>query len=465
MEIDRRRLLQLGSLASANIILPTFGFESPPAPDPASLLIRNATIITMEPGAGHLEHTDLLIKHGRIHQIGKSIQAGGAQIIDASDMIVIPGLIDGHWHLWNSLLRNSAPAPGGPAFFVTQQATSQRFTPALTELSVRLGLAEAINAGITTVNSWSHNIRTPEFAQAELRALSASGLRARLWYGYPQDLAASAPMDFRDIQRVHSQLKDPKYARIDLGLAIRGPERTGPEVWQEEFSFAKAHALSVSTHIAVTAHTQKKKAIQQLADRGMLSPDVQLVHATHADEQDFNSIAAGGASVCITPLTEMRVGYGLPPVAALHSAGLPVTLGIDTLVLSGNANPFMLMQTCLNLAIASSGNEQHMTARDVLYWATQGAANAMGLGDEVGSIEVGKRADLALVSVRRLGMFPVNEPVTCVVQSATPTDVDTVIADGRVIKRNGKLVGIDLNTLASQASAGAHELLQPPVGT
>ncbi|MGB5954180.1 amidohydrolase family protein [Pseudomonas sp.] len=350
--------------------------------------------------------------------------------------------------------------PGGPPFFTSQQTTSKRFTPALNELSVRLGLAEAIHAGITTVNSWSHNLRSPEYAQAELRALTDSGLRARLWYRYAQDLAATAPMDFKDIQRVQAQLQGADFARVDLGLAIRGPERTEAAIWEQEFAFARAQSLPISTNIAVSRKMQEKKAIQQLANRGLLSPAVQLVHATHADQEDMASIALSGASVCITPLTEMRVGYGLPPVSALRRAKLPVTLGIDTLVLGGNANPFMLMQTCLNLAIGTSGEEQLMTARDALHWATQGAADAMGISKQTGSITVGKRADLALVDSRRLGMFPVTEPVSCIVQSASPADVDTVIADGRIVKRAGQLVGVDLDTLRAQTTAGAQHLLQ-----
>lgn len=161
-------------------------------------------------------------------------------------------------------------------------------------------------------------------------ALADSGLRARLWYGYAQDLAATAPMDFKDIQRVQVQLQGADYARIDLGLAIRGPERTEAAIWEQEFAFARAQSLPISTHIAVSRKMQEKKAIQQLANRGLLSPAVQLVHATHADQEDMASIGRSGASVCITPLTEMRMGYGLPPVAALQRTKLPVTLGIDT---------------------------------------------------------------------------------------------------------------------------------------
>ncbi|HKS11822.1 MAG TPA: amidohydrolase family protein [Pseudomonas sp.] len=459
--LDRRTLLKLGSLLGAGLALPALADNATPGTrGPGRLLIRDATVLSMDPGIGDLEGADVLIDDGAIKAVGKQLQGNGAAELDATGMILIPGLVDGHWHLWNSLLRSSAPKPGGPPFFKSQLASSKRFTPALTALGVRLGLAEAINAGITTVNSWAHNLRGPAFAQAELQALRDSGLRARLWYGYAQDLPATAAMDFKDIERVQAQLRSPDYRRLDLGLAIRGPERTEASLWQDEFAYAKARHLPVSTHIAVSRQMQQKRAVQQLAERGLLTPSVQLVHATHADADDIRSISISGASVCITPLTEMRVGYGLAPVAALHEARIPVSLGIDTLVLSGNANPYMLMQTALNLAIGMTGDEQRMSARDVLHWATQGAADAMGLGEQIGSISPGKRADLVLIDSRRLGLFPVADPVASVVQSATPADVDTVIADGRVIKRAGKMLGLDVAALAVEAKAGLRELRQ-----
>lgn len=461
MDIDRRQFIHFGSLIGAGLLVPrTASAASPSSLSPGSpILIQNATILTMDPKLGDLEGCDVLIENGTIREIGKSLSVTWAEILDGAGMIVLPGLIDSHWHFWNSLLRSSAPIPGGSAFFESQQRTSKRFTPALTELSVRLGLAEAINAGFTTVNSWSHNIRNPEFAQGELKALAASGIGARFWYGYAQDLLPTSPMDFSDIRRVREQIQQTAQGRLDLGLAVRGPERTGPAIWTKEFEFAAKQSLPISTHIAVTKQMQEKQAIQQLASRGLLSPKVQLVHATHADQQDLASIRESGASVCVTPLTEMRVGYGLPPVAALHRAKLPVSLGVDTLVLGGNANPFMLMQTCLNLAVASTGDEQAMTARDVLHWATQGAADIMGWGDKTGSITVGKRADLIMINTRNIGMFPIIDPVASVVQSATPADVTNVIANGRLVKRDGVMLGFDMQELARQARQGVRDLL------
>lgn len=459
--LGRRTLLKLGSALTAGLTLPAWAGSAPP-PDstsPAHLIIRHATVLTMDPKLGDIVDADVRIRDGVIVAVGTGLGGEGATEMDATGMILIPGLVDAHWHFWNSLLRSSAPAPGGEAFFKAQLASSKRFTPELTELSSTLGLAEAAHAGITTVNSWAHNIRDPRFAAAELRALQRSGLRGRLWHGYAQDLAATDKIDFKSIERISSQLANGPAKNIDLGVAIRGPERTEANIWLEEFAFAKAQGLPVSTHIAVSREMQKKRAVQQLAQKGLLGPSVQLVHATHVDADDIRAIAQGGASVCLTPLTEMRVGYGLAPAAALHDAKVRTSLGIDTLVLSGNANPFMVMQTTLNLATGMTGNEQAMSARDVLHWATQGGAEAMGLGALTGSITPGKRADLALIDARRLGLFPVTDPVAAVVQSATPADVDTVIADGRVIKRAGRLLGLETKALAKAADAGLKVLL------
>lgn len=460
--LDRRTLLKLGAALGAGMMMNANAqTEEPvlqPNPTATALLIRNATLITLDPKVGDMMNGDVLLRDGVIVSVGKNIVAEGVTVIDGSGMILLPGLVDLHWHMWNSFLRNSAPTPQGETFFKSQLKNSPHLTPALSATGVRLSLAEAANTGITTVNNWAHNIRQPAFADAELAALESSGLRARFWYGYPQDLAADAKMDFHDIARVQRKLMAGN-TRISLGMAIRGPERTGPQIWQQEFSFAKQHDLPVSTHIAVTKEAQKQKAIQQLVEKDLLNPQVQLVHATHADAEDIQSIKSSGASVCLTPLSEMRVGYGLAPVAEMHQAKIPLTLGIDTLVLSGNANPFMVMQTALNLATGSTGNELTLTARDVLYWATQGGANAMGLGEQIGSITPGKRADLLLIDTRRLGLLPLIDPVASVVQSTTPSDVDTVIADGRIIKTAGRLLDVDVHRLAEEVTEAAREVL------
>jgi cytosine/adenosine deaminase-related metal-dependent hydrolase len=449
--VSRRTMLQLAGVVGAGMAMPALGknAETPKPEGQAHWLIRHATILSMDPRIGDIADGDVLIRNGAIVAVGRQLDADGAQVLDARGMVLMPGLIDSHWHMWNSLLRNAAPTAQGTTFFKTLAPLSARFTPALSSMGVRLSLAEAINAGITTVNNWAHNVRGPAFADAEVRALEESGVRARFWYGYPQDMAATGKMDFKDIQRLKRMLSTS--SRVDLGLAIRGPERTEATLWEEEFAFAKAENLPISTHIAVTREAQKKRAVRQLAERGLLNSSVQLVHATHVDAEDLQLIAKSGATVSLTPLTEMRVGYGLAPVMALHEAKIPISLGIDTLVLSGNANPFMVMQTTLNLATAMSENELALTPKQVLHWATQGGADEMGIGSVTGSISPGKRADLMLIDTRRLGLTPFTDAAASVVQSATPADVHTVIADGRVLKQAGKLVGIDVDALMKEA--------------
>lgn len=458
--LSRRTLMQLAAVAGAGLALPSIGAQSAEAQGMGSpnMLIRGATLLTMDSKLADIVEGDVMIRDGVIVAVGKGLDAEGAQVLDARGKLMIPGLVDSHWHMWNSILRNAAPTPEGGTFFKVISALSGRFTPELSYTGVRLSLCESINAGITTVNNWAHNIRGPAFADAELRALRESGLRARFWYGYPQDLASTDKMDFADIERLQRQLGG-KSSRLDLGIAIRGPERTDAKIWEQEFHFAKAHKLPVSTHIAVTRKAQQQKAVLQLGQRGLLSPQIQLVHATHVDAEDLRMIADSGATVSLTPLTEMRVGYGLAPVMDLHTANIPISLGIDTLVLSGNANPFMVMQTTLNLATALAENELALTPRQVLYWATQGGANEMGLGSVIGSITPGKRADLVLLDAGSMGMSPLVDPVASIVQSASPADVHTVIADGKILKHGGRLTGVDQAGLVRDAEA-AYQVLR-----
>jgi 5-methylthioadenosine/S-adenosylhomocysteine deaminase len=458
--MSRRTLMQLAAVAGAGLGLPLISAQSVKAEGMRSptILIRGATLLTMDAELGDIAQGDVLIRDGVIVAVGKGLDEEGAQVLDARGKLMIPGLVDSHWHMWNSILRNAAPTPAGGTFFKVISALSSRFTPELSYAGVRLGLSESINAGITTVNNWAHNIRGPAFADAELRALRESGLRARFWYGYPQDIAPTQNMDFADIERLQGLLGG-KSSRLDLGIAIRGPERTAAKIWEEEFRFAKAHNLPVSTHVAVTRKAQQQKAVRQLGQRGLLNAHVQLVHATHVDSEDIRMIADSGATVSLTPLTEMRVGYGLAPVMDLHAANIPISLGIDTLVLSGNANPFMVMQTTFNLATALAENELALTPRQVLYWATQGGANEMGLGSIIGSITPGKRADLVLVDTGSMGMSPLIDPVASIVQSASPADVHTVIADGQILKRDGRLTRIDQSELIRD-SAAAYQVLR-----
>ena len=418
-------------------------------PSRAGLVIRGAHLLSMDPLLGEQRDCDVLIRGNRIMAVGAGLVAAGAREMDGRGKIVMPGLVDAHWHMWNALGRGAGPAQDGRAFFQVLRDMAIRSTPETAQLAVRLAAAQARRAGITTLNNWAHNLRSAEFADAEYGAMAACGLRGRFWYGYPQDLAPGEPMDLPALAQWQRSVSQQRESRIDLGVAVRGPERTPELVWRAEFEEAARLALPVSVHVAVSPAMQEKRAIRQLDARGLLRRGVQLVHATHADEDDLARIAAAGATVCLTPITEMRVGYGLPPIAALLRAQVPISLGIDTTVLAGRADPYAVMQTALNVATAAAHDEHALTPDTVLRWATQGGADEMGWGERLGSVTPGKLADLVLIDAHHPDVAPVGYAAASVVQSCTPAAISHVIANGVV--HEAAAMQEELRELSAQA--------------
>lgn len=401
------------------------------APAPA-VLIENAHILSMDPKIGDISGGALLVRDGAIVDIGRKIDAQGAQRRDAGGQFLLPGFVDTHWHMWNAAARSYAPTAEGKGFFPTMKAISARYSPEDSYTGVRLSLAEARASGITTVHNWAHNIRTPAHAEAELRAMRDGHLRGRFGYGYPQDATPDERMDFADILRMRRD----SFLRpglIDLGVVVRGPERTPEAIWREEWAFARKNHLPLSVHIAVTPEAEQKHAIQALARAGLLGPDIQLVHCTHASAEDFRAIVKAGSPVSISPWTELRVGYGVPPIMPLQGTGPRFGLSVDNTVLAGNADFFSIMRLAISLAAGETQNQLALTARDVLGWATIGGARSLGLGAITGSLTPGKRADMILVDPKAVNMAPAPDPVAALVQSAEPADIRMVMVDGHVL--------------------------------
>ncbi len=460
---NRRGFLKAGSASVSALLLSSLTeratAQERPSIDVAgalpareTLLIRGAYVLSMDAQIGDLANSDVLVSDGQIQAVGQGLPSEGARVIDAQGMILIPGLVDTHWHMWNSLARSFVPTPAGESFASAMKKITAGYEPATAYLAVRLSAAEALHSGVTTVNNWAHNTAGPAFADAELQALRDSGLRGRFPYGSPQALASDQPMDFVDARRFAAQLEgDPLWR---FGIAVRGPERTGEKVWRAEWAFARELGVPLSTHIAVTRELQKQRAIRQLERDGLLGADVQLVHATHADDDDCRAIAAAGSPVSLSPWTEMRVGYGLPPVLRLHQAGVALSLSVDNTALAGNSDFFSIMRVLINLASGMSEDSMALLPRQVLEWATLGGARDLGLADSIGSITPGKRADLLLIDARRLGTAPLTDAAAIVTQSATPADVVMVLADGREVKRDGQLTGLDQQQLVSDVERG-----------
>jgi 5-methylthioadenosine/S-adenosylhomocysteine deaminase len=165
----------------------------------AGLVLSGGTVITMDPVLGDLPRGDVHVRDGAVVAVAPAIEVPGAERIDATGTIVMPGFVDTHWHMWNTLARGLPQSRLGP-FAKTMGALAAVWTPQASALGVRLALAEAVNSGITTANNWAHNIKSLEFAEAELTAQQAAGVRGRFSYGYPQVLKPDQLMDVAGLE-------------------------------------------------------------------------------------------------------------------------------------------------------------------------------------------------------------------------------------------------------------------------
>jgi 5-methylthioadenosine/S-adenosylhomocysteine deaminase len=414
-------------------------------------VLSGGHIVSMDSTIGDLAEGDLLVRDGRIVEVARSIAAPGVPRQDMRGHVVLPGLVDTHWHMWNTIARGVPTSRMGP-FAKTMAALSSVWTPEASALGVRLAAAEAVHAGITTVNNWAHNIKAREFAEAELEALTGSGLHGRFSYGYPQALKPNEVMDLDGAHAMREAHFRDKDTPIGFGLCARGPDRSENTVWREEIEAARDMNVPITLHIASDRAAAAKGNIAAMERAGLLGPDVQLVHATHARPDDFRRMAAAGSPLFISPWTELEVGYGLPDVAEMATSGVRMGLSVDNMVLAGHADMFGVMRIAADLAAGMSERQTAVTDRTVLEWATIGGAHGLGIGDVAGSLTPGKRADIVGLRLDALNLSPIGTIDFALTHAAQPANVAFVMIDGVVHKQDGLLTRIDQEALLAEAS-------------
>jgi 5-methylthioadenosine/S-adenosylhomocysteine deaminase len=463
--INRRAVLRsgaaLGALGIAGLVgtaTPAISQPAPRLPGRSNFVIRNAYVMTMEPGTGDIVGGDLHVKDGEIAAIGRFLEAPGTRTIKGEGLIVLPGLIETHWHMWNTLLRSMSGEKPELGYFRTTAALGQKYEAADMYQGTRLAVAEAINSGITFVHSWCHNIRGPEYAEADLRALRASGLRARFSYGWMQGHPNTRTIDLDDLERLHTNWGS--YANdglISLGMAWRGQGGNNPatavppEIYTRELEKARQFGIPITVHASGSRAAAGQ--VERLAQANLLGKDMQIIHGIVLSPAEIEAIRAAGASVSLSPTSELRIGFGFPQTANLLAAGIPVGLSVDTVELSGNADMFGIMKFIQNVENARSESEFKLTARRVLELGTIEGARSMGVADKTGSLKVGKRADLIMVSTTDINLAVFGDPAHMLVTAAQPANVDTVVIDGRILKRNGRLVHLNAGQIATEAAA------------
>lgn len=436
-------------------------------------LLAGALVMTMDSQLGNVANGFVHIKDGAIVDVGPGLVAPGAERLGSEGMIILPGLVDTHWHLWSAILRGMAISQQKYGYFPTSAALGKLCLPSDIYCGVRLATAEAIWGGITFVDDWAHNLRTPEHADKNLQALRESGLRGRFNYGPARGIPVTETLNLEDLKRRHNDWKT--YSNdglLSLGLAWRGVQYavTAPdgamafqpipkEVYQLEYDTARSLGIPITVHCNIGQKVDRGH-VTALDRLGLLYPDLQLVHMVSSTPQEIEMTAKAGCSVSSTPYTEMRTGFGFPPVQQWLDAGIRVGLGVDTTALSGDANMFEIMKGIQNIENGEALSEFKMPARRVLELGTIEGARSLGMDSQIGSIVKGKRADLIMVDTSAANLGIVTDPYETVVGAMQPANVDLVMVDGRILKRGGKLVALDVNQVVAEARAANAALRQ-----
>jgi 5-methylthioadenosine/S-adenosylhomocysteine deaminase len=435
----------------------------PSAPRRGHYLVQGGSVVSMDPEIGTLGRADVHVRDGRIVEVGAGLHAPGAEVVDASHMIVMPGLVDSHFHMWSTVGRNYVS--DGFEYFPAKWATSAVYQPEDFYRSVTLGLVECVAAGITTVHNWSHNTRSPAHADAELAAHRDGLVRARYAYGHRDLLPEDEPLDFTDIDRVRGQWFGPRSpfdGLVHLGVNLRGPDLGTMAVFDQEMAEAAARGLPVAIHTVQGGSTAVRAP--DLEAKGYLGPNFLLCHFLAATEADRQAMARTGTPLSFAVHSELRLGEAGDPRAALLrmvGAGVCITLSIDAASLAP-VNLFEAMHVAWNMGIPWQGTDtkdlEPLSFRRCIEMATINGARALGLEAVTGSLTPGKRADLIMLNTRDLNIAPVTDLESTIVRSATPANIDTVMIDGRILKRHRELVAFDVARVVQEAEQSSREV-------
>ncbi|GII90498.1 amidohydrolase family protein [Sinosporangium siamense] len=433
-------------------------------------LIRNASIITVDPAIGDLNGADLLIEGTRIAAVGRDLPVDGAWVIDGTGTILMPGMVDTHRHLWQTVLRNIAGDWTLNQYFAgVRGVLGEHFRAEDVYAGNLAGAYEALNGGVTTVLDWSHNMNTPEHADAAVEALKATHGRYVMCYGNSNDewLPISAKPTSRDARRVRAEHFSSDDQLVTMGMALRGPQYATPEVTVDDWALARELGVLISVHVGDGAWG-RNRPVAWLAERGLLGPDVVCAHCNSLADDEFQIMADSGCSAAMTPEIEMQMGHGWPATGRLMAVGMAPTIGID-IATCNSGHLFQVMRTVLLVERAFAHDRAYRTGttverlpigtKDAIAFATINGAKALGLDHRIGSLTPGKDADLIMIRADGIEMAPMNNASGAVVMAGHPGLVDSVWVAGRQVKRRGSLVGVDEHTVVERVNAARDHVL------
>jgi cytosine/adenosine deaminase-related metal-dependent hydrolase len=421
------------------------------------ILIKGGCVLTLDRAVGDFEQADLLIEGGKISAVRPNIDAPAAEVIDAARMIVMPGLVDTHRHMWQGILRNVLPDGSLDDYIATVQKTfGAKYTPDDVYAGDYLSAVGALDSGVTCVLDWSHIHNTPEHSDAAVKALGDSGVRAVFAYGNAQTAdgrwwEAKGSKYPSDIARLRKQYFSSEDQLVTLYLAAPSGS---PEQILPAFKAARDVGARITIHVGV-GERGRVGLLEKLNAQGALKSDTTYIHCCTLNDTEWKLIRDTGGTVSIASYVETLMGHGNPPIQKAIDTGIRPSLSVDVETSVPN-DFFQQMRTIFSLQknevwarkLAGDKNPpKFLTVREVLEFATVEGARANGLERKVGMLTPGKDADVILLRTDKLNVMPMNNAVGAVVTSMGPQNVDTVLIAGKVMKRNGQLVGVDFDRL------------------
>jgi cytosine/adenosine deaminase-related metal-dependent hydrolase len=410
-------------------------------------LLRGGCVLTM--GRTNFAEADVLIDEDRIVEIGPGLRDRDAEVVDATDTIVMPGFVDSHRHVSESLFRNHGDSPSSPGY-------GQHYEPEDAYAGTLIGLLGAIEAGITTVVDWFDLGHGLGCLEAALQAHADSGIRSVLVVAVP----AAGDGWQADLKSVIGK----GTSMLTMAAGAPTPTTGSLDEVAADWALARELGLRIHTHVGIDPGADQG-VVGELAAGGLFGGDVTLVQCTHLGDADFDAIASSGVAVSLTPSSGMSGGEARPPMQELIDRGIRPGLGVGS-ELSSPGDMFAQMRAVISVQHATlfdlklagkAGIPTLLNTREVLRYATVEGARAAGVGEVVGSLAPGRQADLIMLRTDRPNIFPINDPIGAVVWGMDTSNVDWVFVAGRPMKRAGVLQS-DVARATDLANAAQHRV-------
>jgi 5-methylthioadenosine/S-adenosylhomocysteine deaminase len=429
-----------------------------------TLLIKSATVLTLD-GKNHVFEGDVLVEGSRIAALGESLSAKAAEVIDARGQVLLPGFVQTHVHLCQTLFRGAADDLALIDWLKRRVWPMEAaHTPESIYASARLGIAELIRGGTTCALT----METVNHTGQVFRAVEESGFRATVGKcmmdrgdqvpaGLREQTEASIGESLELLERWHGaadgRIRYCFAPRFALSCSRELLERVG-RLAHERGVLVHTHASENKDEIQMVERETGLRNIEYLDEVGLAASHVVLAHCVHLHDDEMEILRRTGTHVAHCPSSNLKLGSGIARVAEMIERGISVSLGADGAACNNRLDMLTEMRTAALIQKALHGPEA-LPALRVLRMATIDGARAMGLEGEIGSIEVGKRADLTLFDLDELRTTPCPDPVSTIVYAAEASNIRTVIIDGRVVLRDRKFAALDEKAVLAEAKIQA----------